>query len=335
MFDGVDFMSSSNASPTAFGWDFQVNAAIYLMLINIQEARAIRVEGIDEDIEITLNDGSKIYSQAKSVVKYDDYRNVLDYLKKALNTLNNASINDDVNTLIYVTNTPNPLNNKNDMHYFQGCTNLKYSELSNVDKAKIDKIINSFEHKHIDISKLKIVRIPFYGEDTRNRYKDIKRQIEEFLSEINITNVSISSRLMRVWHHDCFHNASIADTSVRISKGDFIWPVISIVLENTTSNNFLDELNGDDRDYIEGEYKKYIDYESTNYKLISKVLTTYQKSKMKINEFINLYWREFYKIVETFKELDENEKEILVKIILARIIKNRIVINNIKAGVNL
>ena len=140
---------------------------------------------------------------------------------------------------------------------------------------------------------------------------------------------------MRVWHHDCFHNASIADTSVRISKGDFIWPVISIVLENTTSNNFLDELNGDDRDYIEGEYKKYIDYESTNYKLILKVLTTYQKSKMKINEFINLYWREFYKIVETFKELDENEKEILVKIILARIIKNRIVINNIKAGVNL
>ena len=49
-------MKNRNASASAFGWDFQVNAAILLMLENIEKAEKIRVEGKDEDIEITLND---------------------------------------------------------------------------------------------------------------------------------------------------------------------------------------------------------------------------------------------------------------------------------------
>lgn len=52
-------MSSRNASPSAFGWDFQVNSALLLMLENIKEAKRVRVEGADEDIEITLQDQSK------------------------------------------------------------------------------------------------------------------------------------------------------------------------------------------------------------------------------------------------------------------------------------
>ena len=46
-------MENRNASASAFGWDFQANAAILLMLENIQEAEMVRVEGKDEDIEIT------------------------------------------------------------------------------------------------------------------------------------------------------------------------------------------------------------------------------------------------------------------------------------------
>ena len=58
-------MGDRNASPSAFGWDFQVNAAILLMLENIREADKVRVEGADEDIEITLKDKTKIYFQVK------------------------------------------------------------------------------------------------------------------------------------------------------------------------------------------------------------------------------------------------------------------------------
>ena len=51
-------ISNSNASASAFGWDFQANAAILLMLENIENAKSIKVEGRTEDIEITLNNNT-------------------------------------------------------------------------------------------------------------------------------------------------------------------------------------------------------------------------------------------------------------------------------------
>lgn len=50
-----------------FGFDFQRNAAIVLMLENIKELKSVRLEGNEEDIEISLNDGQKILAQAKAI----------------------------------------------------------------------------------------------------------------------------------------------------------------------------------------------------------------------------------------------------------------------------
>ena len=55
-------MSERNASASAFGWDFQANSAILLMLENIKDAKRIRVEGADEDIEVTLQDKTLLSS---------------------------------------------------------------------------------------------------------------------------------------------------------------------------------------------------------------------------------------------------------------------------------
>ena len=84
-------MSNSNASPTMFGFDFQVNAAIYLMLENIEKMNEIRLEGKTEDIELFLDDGKRIYAQAKSVVNGStDLSHVRQNLNKALKTLSKA-----------------------------------------------------------------------------------------------------------------------------------------------------------------------------------------------------------------------------------------------------
>lgn len=77
-------MSDRNASASAFGWDFQANSAILLMLENIKEAKRVRVEGANEDIEITLQDHTKIYAQAKAVEKPDDTSHVIDKLTKII-----------------------------------------------------------------------------------------------------------------------------------------------------------------------------------------------------------------------------------------------------------
>jgi hypothetical protein len=84
-------MKSTNASASAFGWDFQSNAAIMLMLKNIKVATAVKVEGKTEDIEITLDNGNTIYSQTKAVFDpYNDFGNVIAKLKAGLKTLNSA-----------------------------------------------------------------------------------------------------------------------------------------------------------------------------------------------------------------------------------------------------
>jgi len=62
------------------------------MLKNISMASSVKVEGEHEDIEIFLNDGQKIFAQAKSVERpYDDFSHVLEKLKAGLRTLNTAA----------------------------------------------------------------------------------------------------------------------------------------------------------------------------------------------------------------------------------------------------
>ena len=48
--------NGSNASPEVFGFDFQVNATIFLLLDNIKDVKTIRMKGASEDIELTMND---------------------------------------------------------------------------------------------------------------------------------------------------------------------------------------------------------------------------------------------------------------------------------------
>ena len=56
-------MRSRRANAVIFGFDFQRNAAIVLMLENIKDLHTIRLEGNYEDIELTLDNGRKILAQ--------------------------------------------------------------------------------------------------------------------------------------------------------------------------------------------------------------------------------------------------------------------------------
>ena len=58
--------ANRNASPSVFGYQFQINVAIYLMIKYFKEVEEIKIEGKNEDIEISLNNKEKIYAQAKA-----------------------------------------------------------------------------------------------------------------------------------------------------------------------------------------------------------------------------------------------------------------------------
>lgn len=326
-------MGNRNASASAFGWEFQINSAIFLMLENIKDAKRIRVEGADEDIEITLQNNSKIYAQAKSVMKPDDYSHVIDKLSDALETLSLAAKNNNGSLYTYVTNSPNPFNNQRTMSYFIGVTHLKYSELPNVAKTRIQDILKN-NNENIDLNKLDVRVIPFYGDDLNNRYKVIHARINEFLEEMNIDVSGGCKEIHEIWRSELSKNATQGDVSISIGKEEMIWPLIVLAIEKTAANEYKIEFNDDEIEEIEQKYRRIINQETMDYSIITRVITGYKKSKKGKRSFVSENWEDYRDIVDGIKA-DDTMQQSLIQIILHRIVTQRDCILRIKSGVNL
>lgn len=94
-------VKNRRANAVLFGFDFQRNAAIILMLERIKELRSVRLEGNEEDIELTLENGKKILAQAKAVEKSSsDFSHVRENLKKALISLSEGAQRVDAQELM-------------------------------------------------------------------------------------------------------------------------------------------------------------------------------------------------------------------------------------------
>lgn len=327
-------MGKRNASPSAFGWDFQCNAAILLMLENIKDADKVRVEGADEDIEITLNNSTKIYSQVKSVSRPDDYSNVTTKLEEALKTLNDACGNGNGSLFTYITNSPNPFNNIRTMSYFTGKTHLYYDELHEIAKKKISEIISKKNYKNLDTAKFDVRVIPFYGKDPKNRYKEIQSTVNECLANIGIMDSGISVEILKIWQRDFFHNATILNTEVEIEKKELIWPLIVLVVDRASANEYKRNFNDDECEIIEEKYKLVINQKTMLYGFVTQIITDHRNSKLSIKEFVNKNWEKYLDEVQEIKA-DDDIKESLIKIILYKILVKRQYISNIKKDVNL
>lgn len=327
-------MSTRNASPSAFGWDFQANAAILLMIENIKEADKVRVEGKDEDIEITLKNKSKIYSQVKAVTRPDDYSNVIDKLEAALETLDLASANGDGCLFTYITNSPNPFNNQKTMSYFNSRTHLYYSELPTSCQGKIQDIIAKKSYTNIDVNKIDIRVIPFYGSDPKNRFKEIQASVNELLSDLGINVSGINTELLSIWQRDFFHNATQVDTSIIIDKKQMIWPLIVLVVDKIVANEYKKDFIDDDIEEIERKYRMLINQKTMLYEFFTRVISDHRRSKLSVREFVDEYWINYLDIVETV-DAEDNTRMCLIKIILYRILTQRKCISEIRKGVNL
>ncbi|MDR3256628.1 MAG: hypothetical protein LBT18_03120 [Endomicrobium sp.] len=155
------------------------------MLDNIKMASSVKVEGQTEDIELNLSNGRIIYSQVKSVNNIDNTSNNISKLTESIRTLNNAVSSNRNNTerLIYITNSPNPFNDKSTVAMFSRKARVPFISLPNSCKNKIRKIIadNSFTSIREDLLEVHI--IPFFGEN-ESRYETIKTTVIELKDEL-------------------------------------------------------------------------------------------------------------------------------------------------------
>ncbi|MBW5390560.1 hypothetical protein [Brachyspira hampsonii] len=328
-----------NASASVFGLEFQVNAAILLMIENIKNAISIKIEGKYEDIELKLNNQKTIYAQAKSVVKLDDYTNVIKNLKKSLETLNDTcSKVNNVEKLIYITNTSNPFNDIETMVYFIGYTKLSYEELPDKAKIKIDKIINKKEFYNIDKSLLNIYVLPFYGNNKENRYKIIKNKVRDFIEELDIWNIRIDL-LLSIWQNEYFKNATLKNSELTVTKEDFAWAIIVLGM-----GDYIEEENVDEAILIEinNKYRNLINHYENKFELITKILFDYNEfegsniSKEKLESFINNKFKDYYfEIFHNDNSIDKEIKEQIIKSIIRQILSKRILIDKVRKGVSL
>ena len=333
-------MKSSNASSAWFGYEFQSNAAIMLMLKNIVAASAVKVEGQTEDVEITLNNGNAIYAQAKAVFNpYDDYSNVLSKLKDGLRTLDNASKQPNVEQLIYVTNSPNPFNQPQTIGAFSGeMSSLDYDSLPESCKQEIEKICAA-ENYAFDRSLFYVYVMQFHG-DGENRYKVIKGLTNEFLNSVGLSDLGLGVQLLELWQGIFTVNASQHNTSLRITKKQMIWPLIVSICDLNTEDARLADYDEGDIDNIIRCYGAVISNNSERFEFVSRVLTGYNsyepsmKSVARTKAFIENCWSN-YKDDFDVPNTEQEIFELIVKLAISNVIKRRDRIVKIKAGVNL
>lgn len=332
---------SSNASPVVFGFDFQVNATIVLLLDNIKDVKMVRMEGVSEDIELTMNDGKKIMAQAKATVKgSSDFSHTRDKLSDAIRTLSSAD-SKAVEQLLLITNSANPLNEDTSKQFFYGPPSIVgYNDLSDKAQKIIDDIV---EKLAVDFNKNKF-QIYYFMFETNNhqtRYKVIKEKIRDFINQLGLGQVLSETELMQIWQNDVFHNGSQTDTTIKLSKKEVIWPIIVLTLGKQMPSEYIEDYDQGLINEVSSQYKYLINTITEKYDFITQILSDFNNSsnnslsvKKNVQNFIQEKWKD-YTSAFSLETLNEEVQEAVTKVILAKVLQRRYLINTISSEVSL
>ena len=318
-----------NASDSAFGWDFQVNSAIFLFLKNLDTSESIEVEGQKEDVEINLSDNTKIYAQVKAVVDPEDTRNLQSKLTKAIKTLYEAF--DGNCKLIYVTNAKNPLMAQRSS--FDKVTYLRFGELNNEEQTFIKKSVEHNKINNFSYDNFYILDIPFYGDDLENRYKYIREKVNDFFSDMNISGQDYSKRIFEIWQNTLFKNAT--QQRVLITKKQFLWPLVVLFCEKIDVSWLFEKYEESIVRDVLSIYDSTITYNSENFKLVTKVLNLFEKfsstqlGNKRFLDYIEKHFKDYRDDITIYTD-NEDYRDIVIQVILYKILCKRMDIGKLK-----
>lgn len=306
-----------NASASAFGWQFQINIAIYLMIKYFGKFKEMKIEGEKEDIEISLNNSKKIYAQAKSKqnINDGDTSSYSTKLRKALESLSDVNDNDS-ESLIYISNLePNPLNSGT--NEFELVSFFKYNELSLASKEKIDIQLNQLQ-KNINRDKLIIAKVPFFGEDKETKQKYIIAKIENFLTFISSDLLPYKNRFLQILESEALHNATQNNMKLKFKKEDVLWRLLILKLGDGNSIKFDESMEIEEETFFEAldTYDRIINYKEADFDVYNKISNLIMKAKIenkeiRSNQFVIKYENEIYDIV--FKNNKDSNMETIEK----------------------
>ena len=338
--------TNHNASHIANGWDFQLNAAIVLFIKNIKNSKSVEVEGSKEDIEIILNDGSKIMAQVKSTYiddttsKIDESRNV-EKFKDALNTLCDAD-DENVKNLVYIINSKNPFKENDGFYNISGITENNFNDLPLANQERIKQILrsaitNNQKLSSFNLNKLKIITIPFAG-SLSNKYNEIYQEIYRLLNFLKINpryDKEFAEKLQLMFWQN------VTARHIKLEKEDFVWQLIILLTDKVNiPKDILSEYDENELNEIEIKFKSVIERKSNDFLFVNHVINKYgefyeslQTRNNAIRDFINSRYGDFMGMIGL--DLEDYLTKGVVKITLYNILSNKTNILKIKAGVNL
>ncbi len=335
-----------NASASAFGWQFQVDSAIFLFLYYIDEIDEIVVEGKYQDIELLCKNNKHIYAQAKSI-----HNGSLDN--------KNAKLED---AIISLAKTPADLNNGDELLYISNYeapikrTDIfknKVVKLKNVAdekaefKLQIERIIKKLENiidntsdskkqkyqelvnriKNINIDEFMVSSIyPYINtENPSDMFSEIQNKINEILTvKFDIQSPYLQrfvQKLLTEWHETFLVNATTPNDKKhkRMSRDDLLWQIIAVLsdINIDVSDMFDNEIDPDLVDEYETYYSKK-SYYHERFSFFNKLmdeLKEYNKThtgKTK-KDFIREHWKDYLNEYVEFSDYSELAKEYLIK----------------------
>lgn len=330
--------NNRRADAVLFGFDFQVNAAIVLMLDNIKALHTLRLESDNEDIDIELKNGNHILAQAKSIVNSSsDFDNVRKNLKKALASLSEGSGRVKTEKLIFITNSPNPFNEDTSRSLFWGPAYREFNSLPESSKQIITDFLSQIAQP-LDASQFVIQVVPFETDNDNERYKAVMQSINDFIGELQLDIPGIGKQLHQVWCRDVFRNGSKKDTKIKLTKKELIWPIIVISTDVArTDQDFVDQFESTQYDEIVRRYHELIDSCCERVEFFTKILFDYNAYKFtglprdKRIDFVEKNWQN-YALEFEGNGIDAKTVEGLTKVVVFNVIRRRFYIQKIKEG---
>lgn len=329
------------ADAVLFGFDFQVNAAIVLMLENITELRSLRLESENKDIDIELYSGDHILAQAKAIVNSStDFRNVRKNLKKALESLSEGSKKVQTKKLILITNSPNPLNEDASRSIFWGPARRGFSTLPESSQKIITDYLSQVDQP-LDPDQFVIQVVPFETDDDTERYKAVSKVIDDFIGDLKLDIPGIGKQLHRVWCGEVFKSGSKNNVNIILSKKSLIWPIIVIATDiDRIDHDFIERFDSVQYDEIVRRFRETIDSCCERIEFFTKILFDFNaykntgKASEKTINFVEECWSNYLSEFEG-NGIDSATAEALSKVVVYNVIRRRYDIDKIKKGASL
>lgn len=354
----------NEASGSAFGWDFQVNAAIFLFIKYLDEIDSIKVEGKYQDIEIKKTNSNFIYAQAKSI-QDGSLNNRMPKLEDAIISLaKTPATNDDL--LLYISNYSSPIkdsdvfknkiislkNVKQEQAVFieqkkklEEKLSLQISQCKNeTHKTKLEELKRRIEN--IDVDKFLVSSIyPYVNtEQEFDKYQVICEQVQDLLtSKFGISTPYITKfvrDLLLQWHETFLCNATTPEKNREKTKSkiDLLWQIVVIIsnMDIDMSQFFDEEIEEEELSEYEMYYNNRL-FVHERFKFFNKLqddlrMFLKQNHDKKSIDFIKESWQKYKDEFSEFNGYSDIAQEYLIKKSLYQLISHKYNIKKIIDG---